>query len=244
MKRVMMILAVAGLILAVTGTAGANTIASSTMYFNGSLADEGGGIYSGVVAMINEGGEASGYDIYARNGAAARFKDGSDEDPIQNHDGWPTWTPDTPDWYQYSLKLYQDGGQYKWALRNHPGATEEHPWYESGYEKDPRGVPMSGVMNWAAMCAQETDTGAYLAGTGTGKYPGWAGDNGGGACAWDMDWSWGSEVVPLECCGFQTTITADGQGGYDVVMSPCCIPEPAGLGLIGLALLAVRKKRN
>ena len=72
----------------------------------------------------------SGYDIYAKNGATAWFGDnpGSGSvwtsQAITNHDAWPTWNPDTPDWYQYSLNLYQDSGIYKWSLRNHPGSTD------------------------------------------------------------------------------------------------------------------------
>jgi hypothetical protein len=51
-----------------------NTIASSTMFFEGSLIDLGGGIYTGHAYMIDEnfwgiGDNESGYDIYARNGA-------------------------------------------------------------------------------------------------------------------------------------------------------------------------------
>jgi len=251
MRKFIFVLAATAL-LAMAGVASANTIASSTMYFRGNLTDEGGGVYSGIVNMVDEvalgiGDGVSGYDIYAKNGATAHFGDDVGgtcvDNPvlIANHDAWPSWTPDTPDWYQYSLHLYKDDEDvYRWALRNHAGATLENP-----HSTIARGVPMSGTMCWANGCALETDVGAYLPGTGTGECPGWAAANGGGACTWDMDWSWGSEVVPLECCGFQVSVSDLGGGQYEVVMTPCCIPEPGALGLVGLGLVGlVRRKRR
>ncbi|UCD75326.1 MAG: hypothetical protein JSV91_00105 [Phycisphaerales bacterium] len=221
----------AGLALALCGSiAGASNVPSSTMYFHGELTDEGGGVYSGVVAMIDEGAPDAGYDVYGKNGATAWFGDDSGGGPIwtsvtiASHDAWPTWTPDTPDWYQYSLNLYVDGGVLRWAVRNHPGATEDHPWYDEAYwgagGKPPMGVPMSGTMDWDRMYALETDTGAYLPGTGTPEIPGGAAGYGGGAGAWDMDWSWGSEVVPLEMPGFEVQITDLGGGEYDISLTP------------------------
>ena len=66
---------------------------------------------------------------------------------------------------------------------------------------------MPGTMNWTVGYAAETDIGAYLPGTGTPKHDGWAAANGGGAQAWDMDWRWGSEMVPLQ---FTSVGGADG----------------------------------
>ena len=207
----------------------ANDIPSSTMYFHGTLT-ESGGTYSGVIPMIDEGAPNSGYDVYGLEGGTAWFGNDPGGGPVwtsqaigADHDAWPTWTPDTPDWYQYSLSLYVDGGQQKWAVRNHPGAEEAYPWYDTGHWGSPlaaRGVPMSGLMNWSAMYAAETDIGAYLPGTGTPEIPGGAAGQGGGAGAWDMDWSWGSEVVPLELPGFAVAITDLGGGQYDVVLTP------------------------
>jgi hypothetical protein len=210
--------------------ASANSIASSTMRFEGELDDVGGGVYHGVVPMIFDGG----FDIYAREGAAAWFGDDPGTGPvwtsqtIADHDAWPTWTPDTPDWYQYSLCLYEDGGVQKWAVRNHAGATAAHPWYDTahwGSELIARGVPMSGVMNWAFMYAAETDVGAYLPGTGTPEIPGGAAGQGGGGGAWDMDWSWGSEMVPLEFPGFDVEIAGAGGGIYSVTLTPAGVSE-------------------
>ncbi len=249
MKRLLVCLAVAGLMLSSTGLAMANTVASSTMYFQGTLLEGGGGIYIGVLGMIDEGGLASGYDIYAKEGATAWFGNDAGTGPVwtsqaigADHDAWPTWTPDTPDWYQYSLGLYDDKGQQRWAVRNHPDATEAHPWYDTAYwgtAKPAAGVPMSGSMDWANMYASETDTGAYLSGTGTPEIPGGAAGKGGGAQAWDMDWSWGSEMVPLEYPGFAVSVTNLGANDlglleYQVTLTPAAIPEPASLVIWGL----------
>jgi HYR domain len=220
-------------VLAFTGVAGiasANDVASSTMYFRGNLVDNGDGTFTGVAAMIDEGGAAAGYDIYAEEGATAWFGDDPGSGPVwtpqligADHDAWPTWTPDTPDWYQYSLNLYVDGTTQKWAVRNHAGATEDHPWDDVGHWGSaipPMGVPMSGLMDWTTMFAAETDTGVYLPGTGTPEIPGGAAGQGGGPAAWDMDWSWGSEAVPLEFSGFDVVIASLGGGIYDITMTP------------------------
>ena len=140
----------------------ANTVGSSTIVFESQtgdpLTDNGDGTYSGVIPCKVGGA----FDIYAEEGATAYMDD--TPQVIASHDAWPTWTPDTPDWYQYSLCFYEEGGVQKWALRNHAGATVGTPWYVGG--DIARGVPMSGTMNWGALYAAETDTGAYLAGSG------------------------------------------------------------------------------
>ena len=201
----------------------ANTVGSSTLEFEGALTDAGGGIYTGTIAAT----AGSGFDIYGEEGVNAWF--GDNPGPVwtsllmgADHDAWPTWDPDTPDWYQYSLNLYEDAGVQKWAVRNHAGATADHPWYDTawwGAEIPPMGVPMSGVMEWSSLYAAETDVGAYLPGTGTPEIPNGAAGYGGGAGAWDMDWSWGSEVVPLELAGFAVTLTDLG-GDFNVVLTP------------------------
>jgi PKD repeat protein len=214
------------------------TIASSTLVFEGTLTDEGGGVYSGVLAMVDGAGETAaglgdgvgGYDVWARNGATAWFGDDPGSDPVwtsvavASHDAWSGWDPDTPDWYQYSLKLYEDGGEYKWAVRNHPGATSGDPWSSDPASYPPKGVPMSGEMDWTDMYAFESDVGAYLTGTGTPEIPGGAATKGGGAGYWDMDWSWGSEAVPLAHGGFDVDIDDLGGDQYRVTLTP---QEPA-----------------
>jgi hypothetical protein len=238
------LLTLVALVVAVFGAvssqaANPTTIASSTMVFEGELTDEGGGIYSGVLAMVDGAGETAaglgdgvgGYDVYARNGATAWFGDDPGGGPvwtsvaIASHDAWPTGDPDTPDWYQYSLNLYEDSGEYKWAVRNHPGATAANPWYDEVYwgpgGKPACGVPMSGAMDWTDMYGFETDVGAYLPTCGgTPEIPGGAASKGGGPAYWDMDWSWGSEAVPLEYGGFDVDIDNLGDGQYRVTLTP------------------------
>lgn len=205
---------VGGLALAVCGgLACANTVEMSKIVCYGELTDEGGGIYSGLVPVVEDGG----FDVYALNGGTAWFGDGSPPDDIwtpatiKYHDAWPTWDPDTPDWDHYALKLWNDGGTQKWALQ-----------YFHSVPSVPAADPISGVMDWMRMYAVETGTGAYYSSEqGTAEIPGGAAQYGGGAGAWDMDWSWGSEAVPLEMPGFAVEITGpDGEGKYDVVLTP------------------------
>ena len=157
MKR-LMILSLTLLLLA--PAAFANTLASSSMIFQGTLTDNLDGTYSGVIAMIDEGGSNSGNDVFAEEGANAWFGDDPGSGPVwtsqlidSDNDAWPTWTPDTPDWYAYSLSFYSDAGVQRWAVRNHAGASAAIPWSVGG--NPPRGVPMSGVMDWVKFFAAE-----------------------------------------------------------------------------------------
>ncbi|UCC23397.1 MAG: hypothetical protein JSW23_04920 [Planctomycetota bacterium] len=236
MKKLMMICMV--VVLYIVPVVNANTIESSSMHFQGALTDNGDGAHSGVLRMLDEAAEGigdgvSGYDIYAKEGDAAWFGD-VQSDPvwssvtIADHDAWSDWNPDTPDWYQYSLSFYAEDGQQKWAVRNHPGATEDHPWYDTdfwGTEKPAMGVPMSGLMSWCLLYATETGTGAYLPGTGIPEIAGGAAEHGGGPGAWDMDWSWGSEAVPLELPGFLVEIEGMGGGEFKVTLTPALPSE-------------------
>ncbi len=215
----------AAFFLLVPALALGTTVPSSALHFQGTLTDNGDGTYTGVLPVTVD----SGFDIFAKEGDTAWFGDDPGTGEVwtpqaigADHDAWPTWDPDTPDWYAYSIYFYADGGVQKWALRNHPGATADHPWYDTAYwgsEKPAMGVPMSGTMDWATMYATETDAGAYLPGTGTPEIPGGAAAHGGGAGAWDMDWSWGSEVVPLQYAGFSVSLWNDGTDDH-VTMTP------------------------
>lgn len=94
---------------------------------------------------------------------------------------------------------------------------------------------MSGSMNWAIMYAKETDVGAYLPATGVPEIPGGAATQGGGPQAWDMDWSWGSEVVPLEYPGFRVEITDLTEGVFQVALIPA--PMPVSTPSLGPAFM-------
>jgi hypothetical protein len=193
------------------------------MVFQGALTDAGGGVYTGKFAMVDEetmslGDGEAGFDIYAKNGAAALSFDDrgliETANPITGHDGWPDaqWDPDTPDWDYYSLTLSSDS----WKLVSYNVAS-----------------PMSGTMDWSTMYAIETDTGSYFDDPeATAHTYGWAGTHGGGPACWDMDWSWGSEVVPLHFPGFSVEIENLGGGDYRVTMTPAATgdEETSGSG--------------
>jgi len=276
MRKLLLSLGIVGLILGGSAMGAINTIESSTMWFGGLMEDNQTvgdvTVYTGIIAMRDEAAEGvgdkiGGFDVYGREGATAWFGDDPGDGPvwtsetITNHDAWPTWNPDTPDWYQYSLKLYVEDDQYKWDLRNHPGATADLPWYETspdGWPKPAKGVPMSGYIDnivydsntgYLSGIAHETEVGAYISGTGTPEIPGGAANHGGGAGAWDMDWSWGSEAVPLAGGGdFYLDIHSPGEA-HQVWLTP--VPEPASIiiwsligGLSWLGLGVWRRRRG
>jgi len=196
------------------------TIDSSTMIFQGALSDAGGGVYTGTIFMVDEGTHwlgdlKAGFDVYARDGATAYFADDrflvGPSATIANHDGWPDWDPDTPDWNCYALTLTSDS----WRLVYNNSATPPEDWADCG------GVPMSGTMDWTAMYAAETDVGHCFGDPVDvgAEEPGWAESYGGGAACWDMDWIWGGEVAPLEFPGFDVSIS-EADGVYTVTMVP------------------------
>ena len=173
--------AVVGILLAVGATAMANTVQSSTIWFEGTLTyDSGTGAYTGTIAMIDEatasvGDGIAGFDVYARNGAWATYDtvssgSGYTAGVVANHDaytgagGWGTfWSPDCADWYNYQLRLTDT----EWFLEYNGDA---------GNDGDLTGAtapPMSGLINWSTGIATETGTGAYY-GASTPENPGGA----------------------------------------------------------------------
>ena len=206
-----------------------NTIASSTMIFKGDLTDEGDDSYTGTVAMIDEEAEGlgdgeSGFDIYAENGAMATYdKAGSGSQdyecgPVAIHDayntagGWGSfYDPDCADYYHYQLRLTDTD---EWYLEYVSGGTAH-------------AYPMSGEVDWINMYATETGAGEYYTDPTTkAESYGYALNNvctgvNDGTQSWDMDWSWGSEYIPLQYPGYDVTITGfDGSGEYTVKLTP------------------------
>jgi len=238
----MAIVAVLSVSLGLAITAMANSVASSTMHFEGSLTDAGGGVYTGTIpatageyyvpggpgeAIWNQGG----FDVYAKAGACAYVQGfygtgawncaGPDTAVVpSNHDAyaqggpWGAWyDPDVADWVYYALELTAD----HWYLRYTP--TNESP--------------MSGLMTWngdGTGYAYETDLGTQLGGHGGSAA------HGGGPQAWDVDWGWGVEVVPLELPGFGVVVTPLGGGTYKVTLPPASAPpgKPSVGGMVEL----------
>ena len=224
-KRLSTIVGVGLLALLIFGAvpAWANTIASSTMWFQGSLTyDSTTGSYTGTIkaikgyyyvtggpgAAISTGG---GFDVYAKAGGTAYVQGNTPptETIGPNHDAysegglWGTWyNPDVADWDQYSLQLTAN----HWYLRYSTGES-----------------PMSGTMDWATLFAAETDVGTDI----TTSHGGSAA-HGGGAQAWDVDWGWGVEVIPLQFPGFQVAIMDLGGGQYRMALVP--LGDPSGDG--------------
>jgi hypothetical protein len=203
-----------------------NTPASSTMIFQGDLTYEGGGVFSGTIPMVSEvtlgiGDSEDGFDIYAKTGAKATYDTTSSGESyvcgvIQEHDayttagGWGTfYDPDCADYEHYQIK-FADG---TWALE-----------YVS--EGTAHAAPMSGTMDWNAKYARETGAGEYYTSPATtAENYGYAlnndctGHGKTGEGAWDMDWSWGSEYIPLQYPGFSVSVSAVGDD-YRVTMIP------------------------
>lgn len=213
-----------------------NTPETSTLVFRGTLTHYtdpiGTDIYTGTIAMVDEAAEMlgdleAGFDILARDGMRATYdklSTGSDyacgytvmRDAWTTGGGWGTFCdPDCQDWYNYQLTLTNDS----WALEYNADVGND------GILTDALCAPMSGFIDWVAMYAVEMGAGAYYEGMGTAESPGYALDNActgqnTGQCAWDMDWSWGSEYVPLQYPGYRVTVIEEGEDIYTVIMVP------------------------
>jgi len=232
-----------------TVSARTNTIASSTMIFqstsaNGGTLTEINGEYNGTAPMINEltlgiGDSEAGFDLYAKNGAKATYdKAGSGSQDyacgvVATHDaytttgGWGlTYDPDCADWDNYQLRF--NAAEDKWYLEYNANVGNDHNTAGA------LAPPMSGTMDWTKMYATETGVGAYYSSMGTPESDGYALCNpctcpNSGTQAWDMDWSWGSDFVPLEHPGFTVTVTDLGGNPteYQVTLTPSAV---AGVG--------------
>jgi len=255
MKKLLIICAV-GTLFVLVNMADANTIVSSTMIFRGGLTSVGNA-YTGTIAMIDEsaisssyGDGVAGYDVYGKNGAWATYDTVGNGQSYQtgqivDHDAYTTaggwgsyYDPDCADWYNYQLRLTED----HWYLEYNSNVGND------GIFTGAVAAPMSGPMNWTTLVATEADTGAYYSGMGTAESPGYAASFAASkgqstAGAWDMDWSWGSDYVPLETPYFNVFVTPLSGGNYEVALVP--VPEPATMALIGLGSVSLlcRKRK-
>lgn len=273
MKKIITIYAILSLCL-LSANVFANTTESSTIWFGNEgdgtnyLNDGGsGGSYlQGTIAAhpgyyyipggpgenAADGGNG-GFDVYAKNGATA-YVSGysptthtiSDHDAYNEGDGWGTfYDPDCADWDNYQLTVTEN----TWALE-----------YNGGTLGNAIANPMSGTLQWISVSktsdgiwtgtaiATETGTGAYY-GSQTPMYDGSSGmaaaQNGGGAGAWDMDWTWGSEAIPLETATFQLTVSQHNSIAWqEVSLKPIPAPGAVLLGGIGVGLVGWFKRRK
>jgi len=146
--------------------------------------------------------DTEGFNVYAKNGAMAMYggvpyAHGNvfDHDAYTTVGGWGSWyNPDCADYEHYQLTISGTGSL--WALEYVSGETATC-------------APMSGTIS--GTYALETGVGAYYSLTPqpTAESAGYALSNswtvGDGTQAWDMDWSWGSEYIPLQYPGFDIT---------------------------------------
>jgi len=197
-----------------------NSVESSTMHFEGTLTDEGGGVYTGTIPMTAgeyyvPGGpgesiwDQGGFDVYAKEGGTAYVEGmdpetwtiGPDHDAYSESGPWGTWyDPDCADWDKYELELTED----HWYLRYAPTGES----------------PMSGIMYWygdGTGYAAETDPGTVnTAHGGSGTDP--TEYSAGSAQEWGWWCGWGQERIPLEYPGFRVEVT--GGSSYHVTMTP------------------------
>ena len=253
MKRLRILVACTCVLALMAGIASANTVSSSTLWFEGQLTyNAGTGAYTGTIAAIagyyyvaggpgtvwdpvdgryeTPDGQAAvgGFDVYADAGGTAYVQGMSPSSWTigSDHDAYSSTGP-WGTWYDPDCA---DWDKYELEL------TADH-WYLRYAPTDES--PMSGSMNWTAMYAAETDLG-----TQDGGHDGSA-THGGGAQAWDWDCGWGVEVIPLELPGFLVAVTDIGSGDYRVSLTP--IPEPVsliffGTGLVGVFGFVARRK--
>jgi hypothetical protein len=251
MTRLFGVCVVAGLV-AIAGTAIANTTASSTMWFHEDTQpldyhfDQGFTTYTGTVPMTAghyyvPGGpgetiwDQGGFDVYAKKGATAYvdrngdydFDDADETWTIADHDAYGAPGP----WGTWYNPDCADWDKYQLRL------TADH-WY---LEYAPTGEsPMSGELVWTGSAGGYTYGYAYETDVGTtdgGPCPG------GGAGKWDWGCGWGAEVIPLQYSTFAICVgpMSTGNGVY---LTPVPAPGAVLLGSIGLGLVGYLRRRR
>ena len=238
--RTGVILSMVGGLCVLASEAGANTIPSSTMWFEGTLTyNPVSGSYTGVLDAIAgtyyaPGGPGTtwdgsdwrtpdgriavgGFDVYAKNGAVAYLDqngDGDFDDPNEQ-----TIVADHD--------AYSQGGT--WGAWWDPDVPDwpfyslelgETSWNVKGWRGQAgEGTPYAGSMDWNTLLATE------------------AGQN------WNPVWTWGEEDIPLEYPYFQVGITDLGGGNYRVSLTPVPAPGAAVLAVIGMGAAMRRRRR-
>ena len=156
-----------------------------TMVFQGTLAKEDG-VYSGEV------GATGVFDIYAKEGSIIQSSASSINGKLvgSDHDAWPNWTPDVPDFEFYSLNF--SGNTWTLYYKQPPGEYTDPSYTNS---------PMSGVINWDTMFATETGN------NWEADWVGWVG-------------AWGYENVQLQTGLFAVDIESYDDSTYTVTFTP------------------------
>ena len=175
-------------------TTHANSINSSTMRFQGTLTPNGTG-YNGTLLAV------SGFDLYAKVGSTVQSPVSSLDGGIvgNDHDAYPNWTIDTPDYGFYALNLEESKWEL-WYLKTE-GDPSSGPSSFNGTDY----IPLSGTMDWILMFASENNSN------------------------WEQQWSWGYENVQLENSGFNVSITSLGGNNYSVELIPFATPESSSV---------------
>jgi cysteine-rich repeat protein len=213
------------LVLGVVGVASANTIPSSTMWFQGQLTyNPTNGAYTGTIPAIPgyyyvPGGPGTyydwlvdmqwetpdgrlaegGFDIYGKEGAVGYMDQNNDGDFDEPNEQTVIINHDAYSqggaWGQWWDPDVPDEQNYHLELT----ATTWRVWGFSDLQPPPHHeTPYEGPIDWSKMIATET------------------------VADWNPIWTWGEEIIPLECPEFKVNVTNLGGVTYRVSLTPLC----------------------